>query len=108
MQHFTLGAHQKDAVALMIHRMGGMVDHIVGGASHLLGAGAIKMKQLGLVNKPMITTMKSVIPGLLQDVKKAYPSARILSPRENDFSASNRRDCCPDRKQRMGFNYHQP
>lgn len=91
MQHFEMGAHQKDAVALMIHRMGGMVDHIVGGGKSLImGAGAIKMKQLGLVNKPMITTMKSVIPGLLQDVKKAYPSARILSPKDTDFSASNR------------------
>lgn len=91
MQHFTMGAHQKDAVALMIHRMGGMVDHIVGGGKSLImGAGAIKMKQLGLVNKPMITTMKSVIPGLLQDVKKAYPSAKILSPKDTDFSASNR------------------
>lgn len=91
MQHFTMGAHQKDAVSLMIHRMGGMIDHIVGGGKSLImGAGGIKMKQLGLVNKPMITTMKSVIPGLLQDVKKAYPSAKILSPRDTDFSASNR------------------
>ena len=91
LQHFTIGDHQKDAIALMIHRMGGMIDHIVGGGKSLImGAGGIKMKQLGLVNKPMITTMKSVIPGLLQDVKKAYPSARVLSPKDTDFSASNR------------------
>lgn len=90
MQGFELNPHQKDAIMLLIHRMGGMIDHIVGaGKSVVMSVGAIKMKQLGLINKPMITTMKSVLPGMIAEAKRQYPDAKILAPKESDFSASN-------------------
>lgn len=91
MQGYQLNPHQKDAIMLMIQKQGGMVDHIVGaGKSLVMSVGAIKMKQLGLVNKPMIATMKSVVPGLIAEAKRQYPDAKILAPKENDFSAANR------------------
>lgn len=91
MQGYSLNPHQKDAIMLLIQKMGGMIDHIVGaGKTLVMTVGAIKMKQLGLVNKPMITTMKSVVPGMISEIKRQFPDAKILAPRDNDFSASNR------------------
>ena len=91
MQGYSLNPHQKDAIMLLIQKLGGMIDHIVGaGKTLVMTVGAIKMKQLGLVNKPMITTMKSVVPGMVSEIKRQYPDAKILAPRDNDFSASNR------------------
>lgn len=91
MQGHDLNPHQKDAIMLLVQKMGGMVDHIVGaGKTLVMTVGAIKMKQMGLINKPMITTMKSVVPGMLDQIKQQYPEARILAPSEKDFAAANR------------------
>lgn len=91
MQGYDLNPHQKDAIMLLVQKMGGMVDHIVGaGKTLVMTVGAIKMKQMGLVNKPMITTMKSVVPGMVEQIKQQYPEAKILAPTEKDFSAPNR------------------
>ena len=91
LQGIELRPHQKDAVMLLVQKMGGMVDHIVGaGKTLVLGSAAIKMKQMGLVNKPVICTMKSVIPGMYKELTQAYPGLKILAPKETDFSAANR------------------
>lgn len=92
LNNIELAPHQKDAIAMLIHNLGGIVDHVVGsGKTYVLIAGAIKMKQMGLVNKPIITGLKSTIPALRHDAKTAYPGAKILVPTESDFSAKNRK-----------------
>lgn len=91
MQGYPLNPHQKDAIMLMIQKMGGMIDHIVGaGKTLVMTVGGIKMKEMGLVNKPMIATMKSVVPGMLEQIKAQYPEKKILAPKDSDFSANNR------------------
>lgn len=87
-----LRQHQKDAVAMLIHNNGGIIDHIVGaGKTYVMITGAMKLKQLGIVNKPAIIGLKSTIPDLVMDAKKACPTAKILTPTESDFSAKNRK-----------------
>ena len=91
MQFYKLDPHQLDAVMMILQRKGGIVDHIVGaGKSLVMIAACMKLKQLNLVNKPVITTLKSVVPGLYEQAKKAFPMAKILAPSEKDFEAKNR------------------
>ena len=66
--------------------------------NHKVGSGktlnaqmvAMEMKRLGKANKPMIVTLKSVLPDFVRDFKLAYPNAVILAPAENDFTKSKR------------------
>lgn len=91
MQGYELNPHQKDAIMMLIKGLGGMIDHIVGaGKTLVMAVAAIKMRQLGLINKPMITTMKSVVPGMVEQIKTQYPDARVLAPKESDFNKDNR------------------
>jgi N12 class adenine-specific DNA methylase len=91
MQGYDLLPHQKDAIMAMIMNYGGMIDHEVGlGKTLVMCVGAIKMKQMGIVNRPVISTMKSVVPGMIEQVKRQYPTAKILAPTEKDFNPQNR------------------
>lgn len=84
--------HQKDAIAMLINNNGGIIDHIVGaGKTFVMIAAAIKMKQLGIITKPMIIGLKSTIPHLVSDAKSLYPNAKILVPKETDFSSEKRK-----------------
>lgn len=77
---------------MLINNKGGIIDHIVGaGKTYVMIAAAIKMKQIGMANKPTIIGLKSTIPHLVEDAKNAFPNAKILTPTESDFSAKNRK-----------------
>lgn len=84
--------HQLAAIAMIVLNNGGIVDHIVGaGKTFVMLGGAIKMKQMGIVNKPVIAALKSTIPEIKRTAKKHFPTARILAPRTVDFEKDNRR-----------------
>jgi N12 class adenine-specific DNA methylase len=88
----TLADHQVSAIKMLVTNRGGIIDHIVGaGKTFLMISAAMKMKQLGIANKPTIIGLKSTIQDLVSDAKKLFPTASILSPSENDFSAQNRK-----------------
>lgn len=90
--NIELKPHQKDADAMLIHNNGGIIDHIVGaGKTYVMISTAMKMKQMGIANKPTIAGLKSTIPDLVNDAKKAYPNAKILSPSTSDFSSKKRK-----------------
>ncbi|MFY7888187.1 MAG: hypothetical protein ACOVOW_04715, partial [Spirosomataceae bacterium] len=84
-------SHQKDAVWRLLQNNGGIVDHIVGGGKTFIMVGAtMKMKQLGIAQKPMIIALKSTVPQIVDAYRQAYPLANILAPNENDFKKENR------------------
>ncbi|HNG68539.1 MAG TPA: helicase-related protein [Saprospiraceae bacterium] len=92
LNNVTLRPHQLDAIMMLINNKGGIIDHIVGaGKTYVMIAAAIKMKQIGMANKPTIIGLKSTIPHLVEDAKNAFPNAKILTPTESDFSAKNRK-----------------
>lgn len=92
LNNVTLRPHQLDAIMMLINNKGGIIDHIVGaGKTYVMIAAAIKMKQIGIANKPTIIGLKSTIPHLVEDAKNAFPNAKILTPTESDFSAKNRK-----------------
>lgn len=83
--------HQKDGSMMIIRNMGGMLDHCVGaGKTLILTCTPIRMRQMGLIKKAVVATLKSVIPDMVKQVKTQYPLARILAPTEKDFQTHNR------------------
>lgn len=89
---FTLRPHQKDAVFRNIQQLGGINDHMVGAGKTLVEvATAMELRRLGMATKPMIIGLKSQIPQLHEQFKKAYPLAKVLFPSEKDFEKSNRK-----------------
>ena len=89
---FTPRPHQKDAIFRNIQQFGGINDHMVGAGKTLIQvATATELRRLGMANKPMMIGLKSQIPQLYEQFKKAYPLAKVLFPNEKDFDKSNRK-----------------
>ncbi|MDQ2719363.1 MAG: hypothetical protein M3Z26_06320 [Bacteroidota bacterium] len=89
---FSPRPHQKDAIFRNIQQLGGINDHIVGAGKTLIQvATAMELRRLGMANKPLIIGLKSQIPQLYEQFKKAYPLTKVLFPSEKDFDKSNRK-----------------
>ncbi|HET7116099.1 MAG TPA: helicase-related protein [Hanamia sp.] len=89
---FIPRSHQKDAIFRNIQQLGGINDHIVGAGKTLIQiATAMELRRLGMANKPLMIGLKSQIPQLYEQFKKAYPLAKVLFPSEKDFEKSNRK-----------------
>jgi N12 class adenine-specific DNA methylase len=92
LQGITLRPHQKDAVWMLINNQGGIIDHIVGAGKTLVMQSAImEMRRMGIAKKPMIIALKSTVPQMVAEFRRAFPSARVLSPGKNDFTEKNRK-----------------
>jgi N12 class adenine-specific DNA methylase len=88
---FNLMNYQRDAVLRNVLQFGGINDHIVGAGKTLVQiATAMELKRIGHIHKPMLIGLKSQIPQLYGEFKKAYPLANVLFPTEKDFSKENR------------------
>jgi N12 class adenine-specific DNA methylase len=88
---YRLRQHQKDAVFRNVQALGGINDHMVGAGKTLVQAcTAMELRRLAIANKPMIIGLKSQVPQLYNEFKKAYPLAKVLFPTEKDFTKDNR------------------
>ena len=82
---------QKDAIWMLKQNGGGICDHEVGaGKTMIICSGAMEMKRLGLANKPMIIGLKANIHEIAATFKTAYPNAKILYPKKEDFTPKRR------------------
>lgn len=82
---------QKDAIWMLKLNGGGIIDHEVGGGKTLIMCcGAMEIKRLGLVNKPLITGLKANVHEIAQTFCTAYPDAKVLYPGKEDFTPQNR------------------
>ena len=88
----TPASHQLDGVWMIIQQMGGIIDHIVGsGKTLLMALAAHKMKEMGLIKKPIIIGLKANTADLAEEYRRSFPMAKVLSPKEKDFTPQNRR-----------------
>jgi N12 class adenine-specific DNA methylase len=84
--------HQLDGAWMIMQQMGGILDHIVGsGKTLLMVLTAQKMKEMGLIKKPIIIGLKANTADVAERYRKSFPLAKILSPTEKDFSPDKRR-----------------
>ena len=84
--------HQLDGAWMVMQNMGGILDHIVGsGKTLLMVLAAQKMKQMGLIKKPILLGLKANTADIAKEFKSSFPMAKVLSPTEKDFTPDNRK-----------------
>lgn len=90
---FGLRPHQADAVQRVISCGGNtLLAHRVGAGKTLeMAAAAMKLKELGIVSKPMFTVPKSLVAQWGKEFKSYFPAAKILVAEQSDFSPANRK-----------------
>lgn len=88
---FTPYPHQREFVARAIATPAALCGHPVGaGKTYTMAMTAMKLKQLGLVNKPMIVVPNHLIEQIDREVRQLFPAARILTGASKTISANRR------------------
>lgn len=84
--------HQATAVAMQLLGYNCMAAHPVGaGKTFEMVAGALKMKQVGMVNKPAIAVPNHMLAQMTRDAKHMFPGASILMISKEDLAGANRK-----------------
>ena len=88
-----LRPHQRNAVQRIIASGGNtLLAHKVGaGKTYEMAAAAMKLKQLGLVKKPMFAVPKSLVAQWGNEFVDFFPTAKLLVAEAGDFTAANRK-----------------
>jgi len=83
--------HQSDQVAMSLMGYNCMAAHCVGaGKTFEMVAIAIKLKQVGLCNKPSIAVPNHMLGQITREAKQMFPSARILQVTADDLKGAAR------------------
>src|SRR5262249_37857910 len=69
-----------------------LLAHVVGaGKSAVMAAAAMKMKQAGLVRKPMICIPNHLLEQFAREFQHVYPNAKLLVAGKEDFTQERRK-----------------
>ena len=91
-QAFTLRQHQKDAVWRGMSSGNTLLAHVVGaGKSAVMAATGMKMKQAGLIKKPMYVVPNHLLEQFAREFMHVYPNARLLVAAKEDFTRERRK-----------------
>lgn len=85
--------HQKNAVQRIINSGGNtLLAHRVGaGKTYEMAAAAMKLRQLGIVKKPLFTVPKHLVAQWGNEFLSYFPAAKILVLEHKDFTPANRK-----------------
>lgn len=85
--------HQKNAVQRIINSGGNtLLAHRVGaGKTYEMAAAAMKLRQLGIVKKPLIISPKNLVAQWGNEFLNYFPAAKILVLESDDFTPTNRK-----------------
>lgn len=87
-----LRPHQKNAVQRIVTEGRGLLAHVVGSGKTLsMIASGMKLKELGLVKKPLYLVPKSLIRPFGEEILRAYPDKKVLIATDQDFKKENRK-----------------
>ena len=88
-----LRQHQRDAVQRIISSGGNtLLAHKVGaGKTYEMAAAAMKLKELGLVKKPLFAVPKPLVAQWGNEFMDFFPTAKLLVAEASDFTATNRK-----------------
>jgi N12 class adenine-specific DNA methylase len=91
-QAITLRPHQKDAVWRGMSSGNTLLAHVVGaGKSYTMAATAMKMKQAGLIKKPLIVVPNHLLEQFAREFMQLYPNAHLLVAGKDDFTKERRK-----------------
>lgn len=90
---WSLKPHQADAVQRIVSSGGNtLLAHRVGaGKTMEMAAAAMKLKELGIVQKPMFTVPKSLVAQWGKEFTSYFPAAKLLVAEQSDFTPANRK-----------------
>lgn len=89
---FELRPHQKDAVQRILEDKRALLAHEVGtGKTLTMVSAGFKMKELGLINKPLFVVPSSLTAQFGQEIMRFFPTKKVFVTTERDFEKSRRR-----------------
>ncbi|WP_437186526.1 DEAD/DEAH box helicase family protein [Planctomicrobium sp. SH668] len=91
-QALSLRQHQKDAVWRGMSSGNTLLAHVVGaGKTFTMAATGMKMKQAGLVHKPMYVVPNHLLEQFAREFMQLYPNAKLLVASKEDLSKERRK-----------------
>jgi len=91
-QNIRLRPHQDDAVWRGMSSGNTLLAHAVGaGKTYTMAATGMKMKQAGLIKKPMYVVPNHLLEQFSREFMQLYPNARLLVAAKEDLSRERRK-----------------
>lgn len=91
-QNIQLRPHQDDAVWRGMSSGNTLLAHVVGaGKTYTMAATGMKMKQAGLIKKPMYVVPNHLLEQFAREFMQLYPNARLLVAAKEDLSRDRRK-----------------
>jgi len=91
-QTIRLRPHQDDAVWRGMSSGNTLLAHVVGaGKTFTMAATGMKMKQAGLIKKPMYVVPNHLLEQFAREFMQLYPNARLLVAAKEDFTRERRK-----------------
>jgi N12 class adenine-specific DNA methylase len=91
-QALTLRPHQSDAVWRGMSSGNTLLAHVVGaGKTFTMAATGMKMKQAGLIKKPMYVVPNHLLEQFSREFIQLYPNAKLLVAAKEDLSRDRRK-----------------
>jgi N12 class adenine-specific DNA methylase len=89
---FVPEEHQRNVVWQILSRGSTGVAHVVGAGKTLVAIlASMRLRQLGLSNKPLHATMGHMLEQYSREFLQAYPQARLLTAHVEDVSSRDKR-----------------
>lgn len=89
---FELRQHQKDAIWRGMTGGNTLLAHVVGaGKTAVMVATGVKMKQAGLIKKPMYVVPNHMLEQFGREFMHLYPNAKLLIASKDDFTKERRK-----------------
>lgn len=91
-QNISLRPHQKNAIQRIVEEKRAFLAHEVGSGKTLtmLGAG-FKLKELGMVHKPLYVVPSSLTAQFGQEIMKFFPTKNVYVTAKKDFAKAKRK-----------------
>ena len=91
-QNVRLHPHQKDAIWRGMSAGNTLLGHVVGaGKTFTMAATGMKMKQAGLIKKPIYVVPNHLLEQFAREFMQLYPNARLLVAGKEDFTRERRK-----------------
>ncbi len=91
-QNLKLRPHQNDAVWRGMSSGNTLLAHVVGaGKTFTMAATGMKMKQAGLIKKPMYVVPNHLLEQFSREFMQLYPNAKLLVAAKDDLSRERRK-----------------
>ncbi|MEX5397407.1 SNF2-related protein [Streptococcus sp. ZJ93] len=91
-QNISLRPHQQNAIQRIVEEKRALLAHEVGSGKTLtmLGAG-FKLKELGMVHKPLYVVPSSLTAQFGQEIMKFFPTKKVYVTTKKDFAKARRK-----------------